>query len=322
MIDINILNILRCPCSKKAKLILCANNFKCSNKKCIHSKKDFFSIINNIPILISERKCDTVCQKKRYLKKNFLYVSRKNSFFYMKIRNLIYGSNITTIENSIRFINLIKKFISNKKNISRKKILVIGSATEGLDTDFLWAANFDIVGIDIYPSKTTNIIADAHYLPFAKSSFDGVWIQAVLEHVVNPQIVVSEIERVLKKDGVVYAETPFMQQVHEGAYDFHRFTVNGHRYLFKNFTTIRLGGNQGPGVALAWSIKYFIWGLSRSRYFSFVVSIPFYFLLRILDRFCDPRIMFDAPSGVFFLGLKSNRKISHKDSLLEYDGFQ
>ena len=35
--------------------------------------------------------------------------------------------------------------------------------------------------------------------------------------------------------GIVYAETPFMQQVHEGAYDFTRYTVLGHRYLFKKF---------------------------------------------------------------------------------------
>ncbi len=48
----------------------------------------------------------------------------------------------------------------------------------------------------------------------------------------------KEIHRVLKDDGIVYADTPFMQQVHEGAYDFTRFTLSGHRWLFKNFALL------------------------------------------------------------------------------------
>jgi len=56
-------------------------------------------------------------------------------------------------------------------------------------------------------------------------------VQAGLEHVRDLWQVVAEIHRVLKDDGLVYAETPFMQQVHEGPYDFTRFTESGHRYL-------------------------------------------------------------------------------------------
>ena len=73
------------------------------------------------------------------------------------------------------------------------------------------------------------------------------------------------IFRVLKRDGVVYAETPFMQQVHEGAHDFTRFTVTGHRYLFKKFSQITIGGLGGTEIVLAWSIKYFFWSILRNR---------------------------------------------------------
>src|SRR5207237_664581 len=31
---------------------------------------------------------------------------------------------------------------------------------------------------------------------------------------------------------LVLGDTPFMQQVHEGAYDFTRFALSGHRWLF------------------------------------------------------------------------------------------
>jgi len=57
--------------------------------------------------------------------------------------------------------------------------------------------------------------------------FDAVWIQAVLEHVLDPVRVVAEIHRVLRPGGLVYSEIPFMQEVHEGAYDFTRFRLSG-----------------------------------------------------------------------------------------------
>ena len=48
--------------------------------------------------------------------------------------------------------------------------------------------------------------------PFPDSSFNIVIIQAVLEHVLNPQKVVKEINRVLKNKGIIYSETPFYSQ--------------------------------------------------------------------------------------------------------------
>ena len=57
-------------------------------------------------------------------------------------------------------------------------------------------------------------------------------------------------------------QTPFMQQVHEGAYDFTGYTVLGHRYLFRDFEALDFGGNKGANVALAWSIKIFVWAIT------------------------------------------------------------
>jgi SAM-dependent methyltransferase len=148
--------------------------------------------------------------------------------------------------NCKKFVDLVK----NSKDIPR--VLVIGSGKKGNGSQNLWTENELLkVGVDVYKSGTVDVVCDAHYLPFPDSYFEGVWIQAVLEHVVEPNIVVAEIHRVLKSDGVVYAETPFMQQVHEGAYDFTRYTVLGHRYLFRDFEQIDIGGNKGADVVLA-----------------------------------------------------------------------
>ena len=81
-----------------------------------------------------------------------------------------------------------------------------------------------LVAFDIYPSDSVQFVADAHRLPLPDDPRSStVVVQAVLEHVIDPSKVVEEIHRVLVEDGVVYAETPFMQQVHEGPYDFTRF---------------------------------------------------------------------------------------------------
>ena len=133
--------------------------------------------------------------------------------------------------------------------------------------------DIEIHSIDIYASKSVDVICDSHYLPLKSEYYDGVWIQAVLEHVVEPIVVVEEIYRVLKKNGIVYAETPFMQQVHEGAYDFNRYSVLGHRYLFKHFKLIDLGGNQGSDVVFAWSSRYLVWSILRSRKLARVIGL-------------------------------------------------
>jgi hypothetical protein len=87
--------------------------------------------------------------------------------------------------------------------------------------------------------------------------------QAVLEHVLDPWRCVEELHRVLASGGLVYAETPFMQQVHEGRFDFTRFTHLGHRRLFRRFEELDSGAVGGPGMALAWSWRYFLWSFAR-----------------------------------------------------------
>jgi ubiquinone/menaquinone biosynthesis C-methylase UbiE len=99
----------------------------------------------------------------------------------------------------------------------------------------------------------------------AAGRVDAVVIQAVLEHVLDPSHVVREIQRVLRNGGFVYAQTPFLQQVHAGPYDFVRYTSSGHRYLFRAFEEIAAGPVAGPGTQLLWGIDHIVRGQSRSE---------------------------------------------------------
>lgn len=201
-------------------------------------------------------------------------------------------------------------------------VLMVGAGQKGMGTEILYDdPDIRVAAFDIYPSPYTLFAADAHSIPLKDASVDAVCIQAVLEHVLEPSKVVSEILRVLKPGGIVYAETPFMQQVHEGAGDFTRFTELGHRWLFREFDEIERGAIGGPGLSVYWSMKYFFRGLTRSRKVANILSVPFG-LLALLDRFMPAGHVIDGANGVYFLGRKAEQRLEARDIFERYLGAQ
>ncbi|MBI3397008.1 class I SAM-dependent methyltransferase [Candidatus Woesebacteria bacterium] len=94
------------------------------------------------------------------------------------------------------------------------QILDIGSADGVFTRVILEKSGAErVIGIDVLPpsvkwasrhwnnSKLKFMVADAHSLPFESNSFDAVVALEVLEHVYEPKKVLSEIKRVLKKNG-------------------------------------------------------------------------------------------------------------------------
>ncbi|MBE7186077.1 MAG: class I SAM-dependent methyltransferase [Methylobacterium mesophilicum] len=202
------------------------------------------------------------------------------------------------------------------------KVLVVGGGSIGQGMRPLYEhPKVKIFAFDIYSSRNVQFVADAHNIPLADELFDAVIVQAVLEHVLQPDKVVSEIWRVLKPDGIVYAETPFMQQVHEGAYDFTRFTQSGHRYLFRRFGEIASGPSGGPGLQLMWTADYFCRSLFRSKRMGKIAK-ALVFWAQYLDDLIPPAYASDAASGVYFLGSKSTREITPREIIAYYAGAQ
>ena len=302
---------LRCPCIAKTQLREEYGSLVCSGKNCMHSElKDSFRIIDGCAVLISQSRCNTICDPND-IGSRVVRSSPKLS----SIRRFMGSGSELSKNNCSLFVDLALK------TNDRARILVIGSGEPGVGTEAIWSSNeIDVFGTDIYYSSTVSTICDAHYLPFTDGFFDGVWIQAVLEHVVDPQIVVQEIFRVLNKDGLVYSEIPFMQQVHEGAFDFTRLTLSGHRFLFKNFETIKLGVLDGPGAALSWSFRYWIWSLTRSRNIARAANILALLIIKPFVYIESKKSNFDSYSGSFFMGKKSAQTIQHKDLLGLYKG--
>lgn len=205
---------------------------------------------------------------------------------------------------------------------ARPVVLVIGGGEVGSGVELLYSTeDVDVLGFDIYASPTTQFIADAHRIPLANESVDVVLIQAVLEHVLEPPVVVQEIHRVLRDRGVVYADSPFLWPVHEGPYDFCRFTDSGHRYLFRHFERVDSGVVAGAGTQLALSIELFFRSLLRSRSAGAIARLAVWWLPH-LDRFLEPRHSIDGASSTYFLGRKSDTPLSPRDMIAYYQGAQ
>lgn len=192
----------------------------------------------------------------------------------------------------------------------RRRVLVIGcgDGTAGYGelaggVDACWLET------DVSLAGRAAVVCDASDLPFEDGQFDLVICIAVLEHVLEPQRCVDEIHRVLADDGLVYATTPFMQQVHMGEYDFTRFTRSGHRWLFRCFGEIDSGVATGPASVLVWSVEYFLMTWVTSVGARRVVKGLTRLLLgwlTVLDPLLAQRAAAsDAAGGFYFVGRRA-----------------
>jgi hypothetical protein len=305
----DVLKLLRCPksgCPLKS----------IGNKLIAESGEDRvdYEIIKDHPILID---FDKSIIRKESIKTLCSPLQRHSYTGLLGVfKRLVSPPNSTTAENVRHIMDLL--FDSNEM----ARVLIIGGATIGQNMEpFYTDPRVELVSFDIYFSPYVQFIADAHNIPLLDNGFDAVIIQATLEHVLEPIKVVSEIYRVLDDDGIVYAETPFLQHVHEGAYDFTRFTESGHRYLFNRFMLIKSGASAGAGTQLLWSLDNFFRGLFRSRKLGKGMKLCF-FWLQHCDRLIPDSFNIDAASGVFFLGKKNTSPINPSEIVTHYKGAQ
>jgi SAM-dependent methyltransferase len=197
------------------------------------------------------------------------------------------------------------------------RILVIGAG----EHDF---GDPRIVYTDVAFGPLASAICDAQALPFPDGHFTGVVAVAVLEHVADPWRCAEEMRRVLTQDGFIFADTPFLQPVHMGAYDFTRFTPLGHRRLFRYFDEIESGVSIGPMAALESVLQYTMLAVSDRRSVRRVVrscGIVLGALLRPIGRLFDhTRGASDCAFGVFFFGRRRAEPLTDRELVTLYRG--
>lgn len=87
---------------------------------------------------------------------------------------------------------------------------------------------------DMVEGENIDVVGDVLDLPFKDGAFDTVISTQVLEHVEKPWLMVKEIRRVLRKNGICILTAPFLVPYHAEPYDYFRYTIEGMESLFRN----------------------------------------------------------------------------------------
>ncbi|MFN0047753.1 MAG: class I SAM-dependent methyltransferase [Cytophagales bacterium] len=282
--------------------------------KCINCNSKYH-VVNGIPVIIGDQLSVFSTDDFISNKNLFFDISKKGKFFskISKLLPQLGGNNLGT-----KNFDFLETLITKDSNVKPNVLIIGGSIVGDGMKNFIVSSKINILESDVSFGARTKIIFDVHQIPFQDQTFDAVIVQAVLEHVIDPIKSVKEIHRVLKSEGIVYSETPFMQQVHGGAFDFQRYTRSGHRYLFKEFEEIKSGATAGSGTALAWSLQFFLLSMfgfnNRINLAIKLISRLLFFWLKYLDVFDNfLKTKYDGSSGFYFIGKKSNSSMSYKD---------
>lgn len=115
------------------------------------------------------------------------------------------------------------------------ELLDIGCGTKPYQKFFPHIKKY--VGLDLPNTPTQSskidVYGDALNLPFPNETFDSVLSTQTLEHVKDPQKMIFEIARILKKDGRVLLTAPLAWKIHNEPNDYFRFTPFGLQELFE-----------------------------------------------------------------------------------------
>lgn len=130
------------------------------------------------------------------------------------------------------------------------------------------AADFEAVPGKEYSGN--HYVCDLTAIPVGNDRYDIVLFSQVLEHLPEPLAVLSELHRVLKPGGQVFASAPLFYEEHEQPYDYYRYTRFGLRHLFEaaGFRDLKIDWLEGYLGTVSYQLDVFaraLEGTSRWR---------------------------------------------------------
>jgi len=186
----------------------------------------------------------------------------------------------------------------------------LGCGTRPYEKDILKRANY-YVGVDwsnTMHGLHADIEADLNApLPFTDGVADTVVTFQVLEHLHEPQIMLNEAFRILRKGGGIFLSVPFQWWLHEAPYDYYRYTRYGLEYMFEKagFTKIEIIAS--AGFWFMWVLKFnyhssrYIRGPKPLRWLVRAVLTPFWFFGQIIAPILDKYDLNEAETTGYFV---------------------
>lgn len=195
----------------------------------------------------------------------------------------------------------VPKFLSGFSDT--QVILNLGSGTSDFTSE-------NVVNADMAAYDNVDVVMDLTSSPFRPGSVDGIINIAVLEYVPDPQKIVAVFLSLLKPGGRILVFVPFMQGFHASPHDYQRYTHEGLKILFKEFSNIKIVA-EGPTSSLLWILQEWlamVLSLGNVRLYR-LLSVALWILspLKYLDIFmrnhpCAENIA----SGFFVFAEKKN----------------
>ena len=167
-----------------------------------------------------------------------------------------------------------------------------------------------IINVDVHPWTEVDIIADARDLPFAGESVDGVILSWTLEHLADPQKVISELHSVLKRGGYIFLSTNFVYPYHPSPNDYYRWSRDGLKELLQNFQEVEFKMAVGPtSAALAvfqeWAAIVLSFGVKSIKDFFWTIFVVLTFPIKILDfLLINYKTSESIAGGFYYIGRK------------------
>ena len=166
--------------------------------------------------------------------------------------------------------------------------------------------------LNIDPLTKPDYCCSAEKIPVSESVFDIVLMTEVLEHLQNPEVVLKEIHRVLRKEGKLIATMPFLYPIHSDPNDYQRWTPQKIR------VEIERGGfsidqivPMGSLFAVYFDLLHISFGIAskkrksiKNRLINKFIMPPLAHLFMLLDNAYEYKNK-QITTGFYFVGKKS-----------------
>jgi SAM-dependent methyltransferase len=125
------------------------------------------------------------------------------------------------------------------------------------------------IGIDLAPTDTTVLVADAKCLPLGDASVDLIVSFDVIQHISKSEAMLDEMARVLIPNGYVLLTYPFLYPECD-FHDFQRWTIEGMNDALarRGMSPVVFSRRGGPlfaaACALTWAVQHIIPGQRKS----------------------------------------------------------
>ncbi len=175
----------------------------------------------------------------------------------------------------------------------------------------------EYIGLDLeqtghdHSNSKVDVYYDGNHIPFENETFDSLFCSEVFEHVFNPNEVLPEIHRVLKKDALAIITVPFCWNEHEVPFDYARYSSFGITDLLQKngfkVVELRKSGHFGEVLFQLWALYFFElfkkWGRAGHA-LSMLFIIPINILGSILS------FLFPRNKTLYFNNVVLVRKVS------------